>query len=181
MLELIIDGVCMIEGDHHWAVILQEKGADRYLPIFLCPEEAKIIAIKLQGGDTERPLIHELMCRVISSLGGSLLYTMISDFRDQVAYAQVALQAGNGLRVLACRPSDAVNLAVQGHVPIFVEEEILDEAGWAFDRKHNLFLPLNVPGPAETTSKVEEAELQRLSAFAGLVQSLDLEDFGSPR
>ena len=181
MRELFVDGVCLVEGDHHWAVILQEKGVERYLPLFMCPEEAKTIAMKLQGGITARPSTHDLLCSVISNLGGSLLYVLISN--DHVAGAKIGLQTpdGNDVKELYSCPSDAVTLAVHYHIPIYAQEGFLDEMGWAWDKGCNLFISMKRDEPLApgSTSEVREGELARLSAFEEFVESLDLEDLGT--
>ena len=65
MLEMTIDTICVIPGDHHRVVILKEKAGDLYLSILMCPAEAQVIVLKLQGVGTTRPSTHDLLGTVI--------------------------------------------------------------------------------------------------------------------
>ena len=82
-----------------------------------------------------------------------------------------------------CLHSGCCVATVRGEVPIFADERVLDQAAWVLDKERNLFIPLeqaNRPGPGRT-SRVRDGELQRLSAFTGFIDSLELGDFGTER
>jgi len=181
MLEMTIDNICVIPGDHHWVVILKEKAGNLYLSIFMCPAEAQVIVLKLQGVGTTRPSTHDLLGTVINALGGSVKHVVVSDMHHSIAHTKIALQLRGEVKELDSRPSDALALAVQEEVPIFAEERVLDQAAWVLDKERNLFIPLEQekrPGPRRT-SRVREEELQRLSAFTEFIDSLELGDFGT--
>ena len=181
MLEMTIDNICVIPGDHHWVAILKEKDNDLYLAIFMCPGEAQVIVLKLQGVGTTRPSTHDLLGTVINTLGGSVKHVLVSDVHHSIVYTKIALQLRGEVKELDSRPSDALALAVQEGVPILAEERVLDEAAWVLDKERNLFIPLEQekrPGPGRT-SRVREGELQRLSAFTEFIDTLDLGDFGT--
>ncbi len=183
MLEMTVDNVCVIPGDHHWVVILKEKAGDLYLSVFMCPAEAQVIVLKLQGGDTPRYSTHDLLGTVINTLGGSVKHVVVSDVHRSIAHTKVALQLRGEVKELDSRPSDAIALAVQEEVPIFAEERVLDQAAWVLDKERNLFIPLEQekrPG-AGRTSRVREEELQRLSAFTEFIDTMDLGDFDTQR
>ncbi len=82
---------------------------------------------------------------------------------------------------LDSRPSDAIALAVRATVPIFVEESVLDKAGIFLDRetgKPILADRTSDKDKAEDSSKVDEQELKKLSAFYDFINTLDLDDLG---
>ncbi len=183
MLEMIIDNICVIPGDHHWAAILKDRDNDLYLSIFMCPAEAQVIVLKLQGVGTTRPSTHDLLGTVINTLGGSVKHVLVSDVHHSVAHTKIALQIGGEVKELDSRPSDALALAVQEEVPIFAEERVLDQAAWVRDKERNLFIPLEQAkrlGPGRN-SRVRQRELQRLSAFTEFIETLELGDFGTGR
>jgi bifunctional DNase/RNase len=61
-------------------------------------------------------------------------------------------------------PSDALALAVRVHVPIFVDEAVMDEAA-------------TVPeADVEITEGEDEGSQERLEVFKDFVETLDLED-----
>ena len=61
MMELEIDSIRVSLLNYQRVVILKEKESDRYLPIWIGPNEADAIAIKLQEVSVPRPLTHDLL------------------------------------------------------------------------------------------------------------------------
>jgi len=59
LIEVAVDSirVHMPTGQH--VVILKEKNADRYLPIWIGPFEANAIALKITGVKPDRPITHD--------------------------------------------------------------------------------------------------------------------------
>jgi len=53
-------------------IVLQEKGKNRYLPIWIGVAEACIIASKTRGLSMPRPHAHDFVCAVIDALGGTM-------------------------------------------------------------------------------------------------------------
>ena len=68
MIEMTIDSIRVSLMNYQRVVILKEKAADRYLPIWIGPSEADAIAVKLQGVSVPRPLTHDLLRSVIDAL-----------------------------------------------------------------------------------------------------------------
>ena len=67
MLEMSIDSIRVSLMNYQRVVILKEKDADRYLPIWIGPSEADAIAVKLQDVSVPRPLTHDLLGNVIDA------------------------------------------------------------------------------------------------------------------
>ena len=178
MLEMTIDTICVIPGDHHWVVILKEKAGDLYLSILMCPAEAQVIVLKLQGVGSTRPSTHDLLGTLINTLGGTVNHVVVSDVPHSIAHTKIALQLGCEVKELDSRPSDAIALAVQEGVPIYAEERVLDQAAWVLD-KGGMFIQKR-PSQGKT-SRVREEELQRLSAFTEFIHSLEMGDFDTDR
>ena len=151
-------------------VILREKGAERFLPIWIGPAEADAIAIKLQDVSVPRPLTHDLLNSVILALGASVNSIIVSDLHDDTFYAKVILDVDGRQLEVDSRPSDAMALAVRARVPIYAEESVLDKAGIIIDKE------TGKPKPA-SPDKVSKEELDRMSAFRDLIDNLNLEDF----
>ncbi len=183
MLEMVIDKICFIPGVHHWAVILKEKADDLYLPIFMSPPEARVLVLKLRGVATTRPSTHDLLGTVINILGGSVKHVVVSDVHHPTAHSKIVLQFGGEVKELDSRASDAIALAVQEEVPIYAEEWVLVQAAWVLDKEKDLVIPFEPEKRPDLlwTSRVREEELQRLSAFTGFIDSLELGDFGTER
>ncbi|TMA34765.1 MAG: bifunctional nuclease family protein, partial [Deltaproteobacteria bacterium] len=93
----------------------------RELPIWIGPFEAQAIAAEIQGVPLPRPLTHDLMKRLVESLGARLDRVVIGDLRDNTYFATLHLAGADGKDIsLDARPSDAIALALRLHGPILV-------------------------------------------------------------
>jgi hypothetical protein len=168
MVEMAIDSIRVSLMNYQRVVILREKGTNRYLPIWIGPAEADAIAVKLQNIELSRPLTHDLLQSVISTLGATVDYIVVSGLKEDTFYAKLALSV-DGERVdIDSRPSDALALAVRVGAPIYAEESVLEKAGIVLEEE---------TGKPISEGKVEEQELKGLSAFKDFINTLDLEDF----
>jgi bifunctional DNase/RNase len=146
-------------------VILKDIDSDRYLPIWIGPCEADAITVTLQEMEVSRPLTHDLLKNVIGEMGGEVEYIVISDLRNDVFYARIVMSAGGKRLEVDSRPSDALALAVRLHVPVYIEEAVMEKAA---------VLP-----EEEMEGEGTAGEETRLDAFKDFVESLDLEDLES--
>src|SRR3990172_12002667 len=96
MVEMTIDSIRVSLMNYQRVVILREKMADRYLPIWIGPSEADAIAVKLQGGSVPRPLTHDLLCSVIDALGARVNSIVVNDLRNDTFYAKITLDVDGG-------------------------------------------------------------------------------------
>ena len=179
MIEMTIDSIRVSLMNYQRVVILKEKMAERYLPIWIGPAEADAIAVKLQGVAVPRPLTHDLLSSVIDSLGASIDSIIVSELKNDTFYAKIILNVDGEQMEVDSRPSDALALAVRVGAPIYVDETVLDKAGILLDRETGKPIPQEweVGGAGGKDKKVSEEELKRLSAFTDFINTLDLEDF----
>jgi uncharacterized protein len=137
-------------------VLLKETQGERYLPIWIGPNEATAIAFAQQGMVPQRPLTHDLMRDVLEALNVQLTTVNITSLRDGIFFADLIFS--NGQEVSA-RPSDSIALALRTGATIFASEEILGEAGVAI--------------PDEQEDREDEVE-----KFREFLDSITPEDFG---
>jgi len=168
MLEMTIESIRVSMLNHQRVVILKEKEAERYLPIWIGPAEADAIAVKLQDYQVPRPLTHDLLGNIIGELGAIVNSIIVCDLKNDTFFAKIVL-AINGKQVeIDARPSDAIALAVRVVVPIYAEESVLDKAGIIIDPETGKPAPMR---------DVPPEELEKLSIFRDFIESLDLSDF----
>jgi hypothetical protein len=163
--EMQVDSirVHMPSGQH--VVILKDKTAERYLPIWIGIYEANAIALKITGITPERPITHDLMTNIFTDLGARLTSVEVSSLDSDVFYARIFMAVdGRNLDVDA-RPSDAIALAVRAEVPILVSDDVLDKAG--------------VTPEAESEEGAEFPNTEP-TIFRELVNSMELPDLGNP-
>lgn len=175
MIEMTIESIRVSLMNYQRVVILKEKDADRYLPIWIGPAEADAIAVRLQEVSVARPLTHDLLRSVIDALGATVSHIVVNELTNDTFFAKIYLEADGRSLVIDSRPSDAIALAVRVQVPIYAEEAVLDKAGVRLDQEGQ---PLDVTGEKpEPTKEVTDEELEKLSPFRDVIEGLDLEDF----
>ena len=172
VIELTIESIRVSLRNYQRVVILREKDAERYLPIWIGPAEADAIAVRLQEVPVARPLTHDLLASMIEQLGGTVKSVVVNDLANDTFFARIHVERDGRVIEVDSRPSDAIAIAVRTKVPIYVDESVLDRAG----------VLLNAEGePVDTaegrTGSVTPEERQRLSAFTDFISELDMDDF----
>lgn len=177
MKELSIESIRLSLMNYQRVVILREKDADRYLPIWIGPSEADAIALRLQDVSPARPLTHDLLRNLIEQLGARVVHIIVNDLSNDTFFARIVLEVNGETMEIDSRPSDAIALAVRVDVPIFASEDVLDRAGVVLDEDGQMS-----SGEDERSGKpVDPAELERLGAFKDFIEGLDLSDFDKPK
>ncbi len=177
MIEMSIDSIRVSLMNYQRVVILKEKLAKRYLPIWIGPAEADAIAVKLQGVMVPRPLTHDLLSSVIDSLGAAIDSIIVSDLKSDTFYAKIILSVNSEQMEIDSRPSDALALAVRTDAPIFAEEAVLDKAGILLDEETGKPIMEESDEVDTKDKKVSEEEMRKLSAFYDFINTLDMDDF----
>ncbi|MGI8610349.1 MAG: bifunctional nuclease family protein [Candidatus Dormibacteria bacterium] len=162
--EMQVDSirVHMPSGQH--VVILKDRAAERYLPIWIGIYEANAIALKITGITPERPITHDLMTNIFGEMGAQVTSVEVSSLASDVFYARIFMAVDGKSLDIDARPSDAIALAVRAEVPILVSNEVLERAGVTPD------------------SEMEESseESGEPTIFKELVNSMELPDLGNP-
>ncbi len=179
MIEMTIDSIRVSLMNYQRVVILKEKLAERYLPIWIGPAEADAIAVKLQGVAVPRPLTHDLLHSVIDALGATINSIIVSDLKSDTFFAKIILNVDGGQLEVDSRPSDALALAVRAEVPIYAEETVLDKASILLDKETGKPVAEEriEGGAVGKGKKVSEEEMKKMSAFYDFINTLDLDDF----
>ncbi len=111
-------------------VLLRERSGGRTVPIFIGAPEATAIAMALDGVETPRPMTHDLMRDVLETLAVDVARVVVTELHDKTFYAELHLVSSGEPRVVSCRPSDALALAVRTGTPIFASDQVIDEVGF---------------------------------------------------
>ena len=179
MLEMVIDSIRVSLVNYQRVVILKQKDAGRYLPIWIGPAEADAIAVRLQDVTAPRPLTHDLLQNVISELGAKVQYVVVSGLDHDTFFAQIHLLMDGHTVPIDSRPSDALALAVRSEVPIYADDAVLEKAGVELDEEGGAIVGSEESrARLEATAPLDEGELRKLSAFQEFVDSLDMDDIG---
>ncbi|MFS0866684.1 bifunctional nuclease family protein [Microbacterium sp. 179-B 1A2 NHS] len=163
MVQVKVAGVAVdAVGDH---VILLKPvdalpGEGRVLPIWIGAQEATSILIAVEGAEAPRPLAHDLMRAMLTALDAKVARVEVTRVEDGTFFAEVTL-AASGVVTLDARPSDAVALASRTGAPIFVADDVLDEAGIV----------------DITADAVEEDAEENVEEFKRFLDDVDPDDF----
>lgn len=125
MLRMTVEGVGF---DHHrqTVVVLKDWEARKLLLIWIGPNEARSIALELEGAQPSRPLSHDLLLSCIQAAGGRVARVVINDLQEGTFYATIDIDTPRGIIHIDSRPSDAIAVAVRAKCPVFVDGGALD-------------------------------------------------------
>lgn len=101
----------------------------RTLPIFIGAPEATAIAFALQGVETPRPMTHDLIRDLLTSLGAGVRRVVVTELRDATFFAELVIEADGHEVAVSARPSDAVAVAVRTGAAIFVDDGLMEAEG----------------------------------------------------
>jgi len=178
-VEVVIDSIRVSLMSQQRIVILREVNTERYLPIWIGVYEAEAITIALQEVEVARPLTHDLLKNVFNALNARILRVEVNALRDDTFYGNIVAEVNGRTLNIDARPSDALNLAVRAHVPIFVARSVMDAAGIIPEEDLQSQEPKQIGArqAPETEPEAEESE-ERLSIFEDFLEKLDLGDEG---
>jgi uncharacterized protein len=118
-----------VTQSQNYAVILQEVGGVRRLPIVIGAFEAQAIAVAIERMIPNRPLTHDLFKQTLEAYEVEIKEIVINNLLEGIFYARL-LCVKNGLETeIDSRTSDAIALAVRYGCPIYTYEFILEHAG----------------------------------------------------
>ncbi len=114
-----------------FAVFLKAKddSDQRVVPIFIGPLETHSITSVLEGTKPPRPMTHDLMTILLTTLGVQIVKISIEEIIDNTFYAKITLRKDEELIVLDARPSDSIALALRASAPIYLAKKVIEEAG----------------------------------------------------
>ncbi|MBM3498553.1 MAG: bifunctional nuclease family protein [Armatimonadetes bacterium] len=140
-------------------IFLTDENNERGLPIWIGPAEAQAIVSKMQDIKYPRPMTHDLLRSVIEETGHAVRQVRITRLEDTTFYALIDLDGPLEALEIDARPSDAIALALRVGAPIYVAEEVIEQAN----------------RPPE---QVEESE-EEMETFRRLMLTMD-DDAGTP-
>ena len=112
-----------------YVVVLGEKKGNKKLPVIIKPNDAQNIAVKLEHINTARPLTHDLLKSVTDSFQIDVYEIFIYGLIEGMFYAKA--MTSNGLEEVGieCSIGDAIAISLVYKCPIWINVDILDQAG----------------------------------------------------
>ncbi len=166
MVEMFVAGIALDARSGQPIVVLNDQTKRRALPIWIGMAEASAISRALDNYKPERPMTHDLLLNVITSLGYKVKQVEINELSSNTYFATIQLQlnepgtppstAIETLKPIDSRPSDAIALALRAKAPIFVSAQVVADG--------------TIPADFEK----DEAEAQEFKKF---IEGLKASDF----
>jgi bifunctional DNase/RNase len=163
MVEMKVSGVILDSQSRHPIVMLRDMEERRALLIWIGEPEANSILMALEGIKPPRPLTHDLVQSVLTTLAAPLQRVIITDMRDQTFFAELECDKNGDKLTIDARPSDAIAVALRAGAPIFVSNDVMtanaiminqtEEKSEEDDEKFKEFLQNLKPGDFEKFSR----------------------------
>jgi bifunctional DNase/RNase len=172
MVEAVIDSVRVSLMSSQRVVVLRQTDVERYLPIWVGPYEAEHITVALQEVEVSRPLTHDLLKNIFSVLNAKILRIEIIALKEDIYFGNIVAETDGKIINIDSRASDAIALAVRAHVPILVNQAVMDEAGIVPEKNLQEEPPAE---PAEDLSQDKAAgpeDEKRLDVFEDFLKKL---------
>lgn len=128
MIELIVSDIRNAQPPSEaYALILKEKEGERQLPILIGMSEARAIVLEMNKMRPKRPTPHDLFMQLSEVCKVYPGYVLIHKFEEGIFYADIHFRRENGeVFTIDSRTSDAVVLALKSHIPLYIEEDVID-------------------------------------------------------
>lgn len=139
--------------------ISPDEGSGAVLPIWVGMQEASAVMIALQGATTARPMSYDLMARLLTATQAGVRQVAVTRLDEGTFYAEITLDTPSGPQIIDARPSDSIALALRMGAPIFVAEQVLQDAG----------VPADFIAESDDESQIEQ--------FSQFLDTVDPDDF----
>ena len=126
MIEMQVMGIALDTRTGSPIVVLNDKENRRALPIWIGSAEASAIIRQMENIASVRPMTHDLICNIISTLGHEVAKIEINDINSETYYANIFLADKDGKEyIIDSRPSDAIAIALRTKSPIYVTSKVV--------------------------------------------------------
>jgi len=134
MKEMFICDIwSIVQTNQGNAVLLQPRGMEIAVPIFIGTLELQSILIGKEGVTLPRPLTHDLFLDMLDHVNLTIKKVEIHELKDNTFRSRMIITGGEFTNeaplVLDSRPSDAFALAVRKRYPIYIAPTVIEQAG----------------------------------------------------
>ena len=130
-VEVNIVGLIMDKISKSPVMVLKPLNDKKIIPIWIGVSEANSIALELENIPSPRPMAHDLIKCIMDDLEAMLTRVVITDIVENTYYAELVLEKDGREKIIDCRPSDAVALALKNGVKIYVSRQVLETSVFA--------------------------------------------------
>ena len=125
-VEVNLVGLIMDQVSKSPVMVLKALNEKKVIPIWIGMSEANAIAMELENVCSPRPMTHDLMKSIMCNLEAILARVIITSIVENTYYAELHIEKDGEEKIIDCRPSDAVALALKNRAKIFVSRQVLE-------------------------------------------------------
>jgi bifunctional DNase/RNase len=126
--EMKLSGLIIDPSTNTPIIILKDLEEKEVLPIWIGLLEASAIAIEMEKINLPRPMTHDLIKNMLTSLDIQVSGVEVTDLKDDTFYALIHLTKDGKPFEIDARPSDAIALALRTQSPIRVDERVIKKS-----------------------------------------------------
>ncbi len=128
LVKMTVSGLTIDPYTNSPIMILKEESGERTIPIWIGLLEATAIASELENIKFSRPMTHDLLRNLITTLGAQVERVEVCDLKDNTFFALIHMLGEGRHLSMDARPSDAIALALRTQAPIFVHEQVFEKS-----------------------------------------------------
>jgi hypothetical protein len=179
MIEMEVVAVQPEPSSNHPLVWLKDKDQRVFLPIAIGNFEAIAIFMELYNEPPPRPITYDLLRSIIDGFHVRVEQVFINALKDETYYAEITLMRDGQSICIDSRPSDALALALRVDAPIFVADQVIEEAGLPVKMQEALENDLLVAlgDDHSAVSANDQAEQQVVALKARLQEAVAQEEY----
>ena len=120
--------VDIVKRDDKYIILLQDKAQEKILQIWVGAPEGTAIAMGLRAYPISRPMTFDFIANLLDVLGAHLEEARVEVLKGSIFYGIAKVRIGNEVKEVDARPSDVLALAVRTGCPIYIAEEVMQQA-----------------------------------------------------
>jgi hypothetical protein len=120
-----------LPNQHPTVVLRETESPRRQLSFSIGFQDAVVLSHAMRRIPTPRPLTHELMSQVLQGFDIDVVAVRMVGRQGAVYFAELDLRGRTGRKILSCRPSDGLTVALLQpvSVPILIDRRLLEMDG----------------------------------------------------
>ncbi len=129
-VEVFIKNILPAHSHGAYTLVLHNPSSKIQLPVLIGSIEAQSIAMEMENIQSSRPLTHDLFVSALKKFEIGIKEICVEKLEEGIYYSTIYFIKDGIEHAMDSRTSDAIALAMKYKSPIFVLQEIIDEAGY---------------------------------------------------
>jgi len=129
-VEVFIKNILPAHSHGAYTLVLHNPSSKIQLPVLIGSIEAQSIAMEMENIQSSRPLTHDLFVSALKKFEIGVKEICVEKLEEGIYYSTIYFVKDGIEHSMDSRTSDAIALAMKYNSPIFVLQEIIDEAGY---------------------------------------------------